>query len=194
MAITNEQLLEFVRRNPIGVACGVICLGLGATYYFRSGLTPAAEAELADKETNSFRFEKNIENAGGPGSPELKQHLETLTAANKQIEGRLVRTQYSVHYGYFEKIAADTGAKRITLSQSTVVSAAARAVPKGGFVPVSFSFVVQGTYGQILDVLHRIENGQHFARVTNASVSKGTGTAPDILTLSLNLDLLGLQQ
>ena len=75
-------------------------------------------------------------------------------------------------------------------------SAAAKAVPKGGFVPVGFTFVAQGTYGQILALLYHLENGQHFCRVLSASVTKGANSGPgsDLLTLNLSLELLGLQQ
>lgn len=195
MAISNEKLLEFVRRNPVGVVCGVISLGLGVTHYFRSDLGPEAEAVLEQKKTDSDRFTKNIAYAGGVGSPELKEQYDSLAALNKQITGRLVGTQIGFNYGYFEKILADTGAKKSVLSQNTA-PAAAKSVPKGGFVPVGFSFVVQGTYGQILDVLYHLENGQHFCRVLNASVTKGANSGPgsDLLTLNLSLELLGLQQ
>lgn len=192
MAISNEKLLEFVRRNPVGVICGVISLGLGVAHYFRSDKGPEAEAVLEQKKTDSDRIRNNITNAGGG---ELKEQYDTLVALNKQITGRLVGTQIGFNYGYFEKILADTGAKKSALSQNGA-SAAAKSVPKGGFVPVGFTFVVQGTYGQILDVLYHLENGQHFCRVLSASVTKGgnSGPAADLLTLNLSLELLGLQQ
>jgi hypothetical protein len=195
MAISNEKVLEFVRRNPIGVICGIISLGLGVGYYFRADLTPAADTELAAKETDSKRYDLNIKYAGGLGSAELKENYDSLATANKQIAARLVRTQFAVNYGYFEKICADSGAKKITLNQAAA-STAAKAVPKGGFVPVAFTFVVQGTYGQILDVLYRLENGEHFCRILTASVTKGVAAGPgaDLLTLNLSVELLGLQQ
>ncbi len=195
MAISNEKVLEFVRRNPIGVICGIISLGLGVGYYFRADLNDSADAELTAKSADSDRYSKNIQNAGGLGSPELKENHESLGAANRQITARLVRTQFAVNYGYFEKICADTGAKKITLNQAAA-SNAAKAVPKGGFVPVGFTFVVQGTYGQILSVLYRLENGEHFSRVLTAAVTKGVAAGPgsDLLTLNLSLELLGLQQ
>lgn len=195
MAISNAKVLEFVRRNPIGVGCGVICFGLLVAYYFRSDLTDTAQTELDAKRDNSDRYSKNIVYAGGLGSLELKDQYASLVDANKQMTARLVRTQFGVNYGYFERILADTGAQKTTLSQNNP-SAAAKAVPKGGFVPVGFSFVVQGTYGQMLDVLYRLENGEHFCRVLTASVTKGGGTGPgaDLLTLNLSLELLGQQQ
>jgi hypothetical protein len=194
MAISNEQLLDFVRRNPIGVACGVISLALFGAYYFRSGLTDEANTTLRTKQDESDRYANNIKNSGGPGSEELKAEYDSLAAANKQIEARLIRTQFGVNYGYFEQIAADTGAKRLSPVSQAAPSAAAKAVPKGGFVPVAFTFVVQGTYAQILDVLDRLENGQHFCRVNTASIGKAAAAGSDLLTLSLNLELLGLQQ
>lgn len=195
MAISNERVLEFVRRNPVGVICGILSLGLGLGYYFRSDYIPAADAELTAKEADRARYDLNIKYAGGLGIPELKENHESLAAANKQIAARLVRTQFAVNFGYFEKICADTGAKKITLNQAAA-STAAKAVPKGGFVPVGFTFVVQGTYGQILDVLHHLENGEHFCRILTASVTKGVAAGPgsDLLTLNLSVELLGLQQ
>jgi hypothetical protein len=190
MAISNEQVIEFVKRNPIGVACGVISIGLIATYYVRSGKLAEAESILETTTTESLRHEKNLEYAGGEG---LKQDYDNLVAANKAIEGRLIRTGFGINYGYFQKIAADTGTKSVSLNQAAA-GAAARAIPRGGFVPVAFNFVVQGTYGQILDVLYRLENGQHFCRVLNAGISKQSGAGSDTLTLTLSLELLGIQQ
>ena len=77
-----------------------------------------------------------------------------------------------------------------SFNQNTTTAQAA--VPgKTAFVPIAFSLAVQGTYAQVLDVLHRLEKGAHYCRIQTASVSRIGGEGVDMLNLSLSLELLG---
>ena len=60
MSISNEQLFAFIKKNPIGVGCGLLSLALAFAIYYRSDLIPAAEAELDQKGTLSDRYTANL--------------------------------------------------------------------------------------------------------------------------------------
>ena len=59
------------------------------------------------------------------------------------------------------------------------------------FVPIGFTLSAQGNFGQLLDLLHRLENGAHYCRILNASTIKVGSEGTDLLTLSLTIELLG---
>ena len=43
MAISHEQVIAFIKKNPVGIGCGALCLALAAVMYYRSDLVPAAD-------------------------------------------------------------------------------------------------------------------------------------------------------
>jgi hypothetical protein len=184
MAITNEQLFAFIRKNPIGVGCGVISLAIVGAMYFRSGNLPAVELELEQLTNEGARLSDNVKN-----SALLKEQLEELTAANAAIDGRLVSARGRFdNQRYFTTLAEASGAAIVSQSQT----AEPKNASKGGFVNVPFNVAVQGTYPQVMDFLRRLEYGEHFARVNYSSVSKvPNDTARDNVIVTLNLELLG---
>lgn len=182
--MTNQELIALIKKNPIGVACGVLALAVGGALYYRSGDIPAAEAELAEKAALAEKYALNIK-----FSTQLPEQHEALVAANKAISERLIRaSQLGTNTQFFYKLESDTGVKLIDFRQSTPTSAKPA---KGAFMPVAFSVAVQGSIAQVLDFLRQIESGTHYGRVltANCSVSPTARSAP--LTLSLTLELLG---
>ena len=187
MSISNEQVLGFLKKHPISVGCAVLSLVLGAAIYFRAATIPAARAVLEEKSAEGERLAGNVKYGN-----QLKEQLDELMADNKAIETRLVRApQLGINSQYFYKLEADTGTKLLNLTQMPA-AAQVKGAPKGNFPPVGFSVNVQGNYTQLVDFLHRLENGLHFCRVLSASCSKAGTTDNDLLTLSLSVELLGL--
>jgi hypothetical protein len=188
MSISNEQLISFLKKNPIGVGCGVLSLVLAVTIYLRDDLVPAAHAELDEKNALSDRLAANLKYG-----KDLPEQLQQLTDNNKAINSRLISaTQILTNQQYFYNLETVTGTK-IGLTPMTT-PAQARAA-KTTFVPIAFNLNIQGTYPQLLDFLGRLESGLHFCRVLNARCSKASGPAAggngDMLTLTLSLELLG---
>lgn len=185
--MTNDDLKALVKKNPISVGCGVLSVLLAAGLYFRSGEIPAAEEELATRSAEAERLALNVKN-----TERLKEQLDALTAANKTIEGRMVRVRdFGNNTQFFYKAFADTGVKQVDFRQATT----AANMPKGAktpFIPVAFGLSVQGTLPQILDFLRQLEGGTHYCRVLTASVSGGAANRSGLLTLTLTLELLGL--
>ncbi|MDO8539905.1 MAG: hypothetical protein Q7S40_05640 [Opitutaceae bacterium] len=183
--MTNDELIAFLKKNPISVGCGIISLALIGGIYFRAGIVPAAEADLAQKTAEADRYSSNIKNAG-----QLKEQHDTLVGATKEIDGRLVRaSQLGVNNQYFFKLESATGAKLVDFRQGGLIA------PKGGkavFSPVAFTVSVQGEIPQLMHFLRLLESGAHYCRVQTATCMAASGTSKRMLTLTLNLELLGL--
>lgn len=184
--ITNDELLAFLKKNPIGVGCGILILALGGWTYYRSGDIPAAEELLAQKTAEANRYEANIANA-----KDLNDQLDALVAANKEIESRLIRAnQLGINSQFFFTLESETGVKLLEPGRPGTV-------PRGlktAFAPVPFSVSAQGTLAQLLQFLYHLEGGARYTRVLSASlVSTGGGAnRSDQLTLSLYIEQLGL--
>jgi Tfp pilus assembly protein PilO len=187
MAISNEQVIAFIKKNPIGFGCGALCLALAAAMYYRADLVSASEAELEQKSTEAERLAGNLKNA-----VQLQEQLDAMIVAGKQAEARLVSPgDLAKNQQYFFKLEAETGTK-IDCHQSTPPAEKER---KTSYLSVPYTVTVQGDYPQILSFLRRLESGAHYCRVLNATLTAGaagTGEGADSsLTLSLNLELLG---
>ena len=107
------------------------------------------------------------------------------------IDARLVRAaQLATNTQYFYRLETDTGVKLLNIFQNTTTAQAAK-VTKNNFVPIAFTLTAQGSYLQLLDLLHRLENGAHYCRIISTSMSKlGIGDN-DVLNLTLSIELLG---
>ena len=61
--MTNEEVIAFVRKNPVSIGCGVLSLVLAGLSYWRSGQVPDSEAELMQKSAEGERYAANLKNA-----------------------------------------------------------------------------------------------------------------------------------
>ena len=187
MAISHEQVIAFIKKNPIGIGCGALCLALAGVMYYRSDLVPASEAELEQQSAEAERLAGNLKNA-----VQLQEQLDAMIAAGKQVEARLVHPgDLAKNQQYFYKLQADTGTK-IDSNQNALPSEKDR---KTLYWSVPYAVTVQGDYSQILNLLRRLESGTHYCRELNATLTaggagtgEGTGSS---LTLNLNIELLG---
>ncbi len=184
--MTNEALVALLKKNPISVGCGILCLALAGGIYFRSDAIPAAEAELAQKQSEAERLSTNLQ-----FSAQLKEQLEALVAANKEIDARIIRaSQQTTNAQYFYKLESETGVKMVDF-RAGVVNPPAKGT-KAAFISVPFNVSVQGTYAQVLDYLRQLEAGARYSRVNSAAVSGSVTNRKGPLTLTLTLELLGL--
>ncbi|HRI81275.1 MAG TPA: hypothetical protein PLF88_02480 [Opitutaceae bacterium] len=189
MAISNEQLLALLKKNPLVTGVVVLSLLLVGAIYFRLDAMPEANAALEAKSAEGRRLAENIKN-----SAQLTEQLAAVTEANKEITSRLVRVgQLANNLQYFYRLEADTGIKLLDLRQVTQSRAPANAAK----FPVTFSVSVQGSYPQVFDFLRRLESGSHYCRVMTANLvpADDAGGAsllrPNSARLTLNLELLG---
>ncbi len=182
--MTKDELLTLVKKNPISIGCGLLALVLAAVIYFRGEELPTTEEELAKQTAEAERYAANLQNA-----TQLKEQLEALAAASKEVDARLAHaSQQLTNYQFFYKLESETGMKMTVLTQGPL----GKATGKGAFVPVSFSIAVQGSMAQALDYLRRIESGIRYVRVLSVTCSGSSTDRSSPVTLALNLELLGV--
>lgn len=182
--MTNEQAIAVIKKNPISFGCGVLCVALGLALYFRGGSLAEAEALLAEKSAEGERYAANIKYGA-----QLKEQLDEVTAANKEIAARVIRVgQLATNQQFFYKAESESGVKLSDYRQQTLTA------PKGktAFTPVAFTVSAQGDFKQLLDFMLILESGAHYSRVMSAAVSGSAVNRAAPLSLTLNLELLGV--
>ena len=184
--MTNQEVFALVKKNPIGVGCGVLSLALAAGIYFRGDEVPAATQELTLKSEEGARLAANLQNAA-----QLKEQLDTLATCDKELRSRLIHaSQTLTNYQYFYKLESDTGAKMTVITQG-VVSPVLKGAPKTVFIGVPFTINLLGTMPQLVDYLRRLESGTRYCRVMSVTCGVPVSDRGSPVTLSLNLELLG---
>lgn len=183
--MTKEEAISFVRKNPLGIGCGVLSLLLAGASYWRNGQIPDYEAELTQKSAEGERYASNLKNANL-----LKEQQEALVAANKAIDGRIIRaSQLGRNLQYFYKLESETGVKLTTDPRQA--QPVAKKDAKAAYIYVPYMLSVQGDLSKLLNFLRRLENGTHFCRILTITLgSSADRNAP--LSLTVSLELLGL--
>lgn len=183
--MSGDDLKVLVKKHPVSVGCGLLSLALAAGIYFRGGEIPDSDADLAARTADAERFATNIKN-----SAQLKEQLEALVAANKEIDARIIRAgQLGINNQYFFKLESETGTKLVDFRQAPLQPVKGA---KTVFTPVPFNVSVQGTLPQLFEFLHRLESGAHYCRVIGATCGIAPANRGGPMTLALNLELLGL--
>jgi hypothetical protein len=181
--MTTDELVAVIKKNPVSVGCAVLCLALGAGIYFRGSLIPEAEAELVQKTAEADRYSANIKN-----SVQLKEDVDALVAANKEIDTRIIRAgQLGANHQYFYKIFGESGVKNLDLRQGNINANKGKA-----YAPIAYSVSVQGDLNQIMHFLTLLESGARYVRVLTANCTIPGSDRNGSVTLALNLELLGV--
>lgn len=190
--MTTADLLALLKKQPIGVACGVICLLCAGLLYYRSDKIDENKAEYEKKSAEAAKILANVRN-----SEKLSAQVGEIQALSKEMDSRLLRaSQLAVNLQYFYKLEAETEVKLIDVKQG--------GLPKGGktlYGGIPFNVTVQGSFKQVMSFLQKLENGPHFARFGTVNFGKASGTSEsrpasgaDLsgMTVSINLELLGV--
>jgi hypothetical protein len=184
--MTREELWATAKKNGISAICAGVSLLLGVGIYFRSDAVPEAEAELAQKSAEAERLALNVKYA-----EKLKEQLEAIEAANKEIDTRIIRaSQMGINTQYFYKLESETGVKLVDFRPMASVPPVKGS--KATFAPVGFNLSVQGTWPQVLDFVRSLEGGARYTRVLTTSVSGAASNRKGPVTLALYVELLGL--
>jgi hypothetical protein len=195
--MTAIKLPNFIKKQPVAVGCALLCVGLALAIYFRKDTLVSAQAELEDKTSQSKHLKENLDNATSINKADrLEEQYAAITQATQAIEARLVHAnQLAINLQYFYKLESETQTRLVNLNQTGTTSSTKNA-GKASYVGVTYAIGVQGTYPQLLDFLRRVENGEHFSRVVNLTISGGGGDETSgkaaMLSLNLNLSLLGV--
>ncbi len=186
--MTFADIIARIKKQPIGFACGVICLLCAGWLYFRSDEIDQRQAEFKTTAEKAAVIKSNVGFAKN-----LPEQVAELQVSTKDLEGRLVRAgQLAVNLQYFYKLEAENEVKLVDVRQNPLPKNA-----KGLYAGIPYNVNVQGSYKQVMAFLQRLERGRHFCRINSATFTKGAGTsegpssAASNMTLALNLELLG---
>jgi hypothetical protein len=187
--MSNEELIIFLRKNVISVACVVVSIGIGFALYYRSDMLPDAEKVLAERAKQGELLAANIED-----SADLKEQHAAIVAANDAISDRMIHIgQLADNLQYFYRLESDTGTK-LSDPRQVPWNPPGKSAPKTNFTAVGFTLTAQGDYGQLVDLLRKLENGEHYCRIITCGLRPAT---TDIrggpLLMSLSLELMGVQ-
>jgi hypothetical protein len=186
--MSNEELVAFLKKNAISVGCVVVSILIGLAIYYRSDLLPEAEKVLAARTAQGELLAANIED-----SAQLKEQHAAIIAANEAIDNRMIRVgQLAENYQYFYRLESDTSTKLAGVRQVPLPTPA-RNAPKTNYVAVPFSFTAQGDYGQIIDLMRKLESGEHYCRIITCNLHPvSTEIRGGQLVVALNIELLAI--
>jgi len=179
MSINTQALIGGLKKYPLLVISALMTLVLLGTLYARSGLIEAQQEELNKYLAEGSRHRANILNAA-----QLQEQLDFLIQANKAVKDRaLTAGGLAQNLQYFYRLEAEVGIKYLDLRPGSRFSGKSSV-----YVPLNHIVNVEGSFTQIITFLRRLEQGAYFCRINTASASSNE----DVVTLNLNLDLLGV--
>ena len=180
MSINTQALIGGFKKYPLLVISVLMTLVLLGILYARSGLIEAQQAELNKYLAEDSRHRANISNTA-----QLQEQLDFLIQANKAVKDRaLIAGGLAQNLQYFYRLEAEVGIKYLDLRPGSRLSGKSSTT----YVPLNHIVNVQGSFTQIITFLRKLEQGVYFCRINSALVSSDG----DVVTLNLNLDLLGV--
>jgi hypothetical protein len=186
--MSNEDLVAFLKKNVIAVACVAASIAIGVTIYLRSDLLPQAEKVFLDNAQKAALIAANIEDY-----EHLPDQHAALVAANQAIAGRLVNVgQLAENDQYFYRIETKTGIK-LTDLRPTPWAPPPKGAPKTIYTRVGYALTAEGTYPQLIDLLRKLENGEHYCRILSCNIHPNSEARGSTLQMSLALELLAVQ-
>jgi hypothetical protein len=187
--MNGEDIVAFVRKNLISVACAAFSLLIGFLIYYRSDMLPDARAVLEQKQKQGELLAANIEDSG-----QLKEQHAALVATNEAITDRMIHIdQLAENTGYFYRLESETGTK-LADPRQVPWTAPPKNAPKTNFTSVAFAITASGTYPQLLDLLRKLEAGEHYCRVNTLSLKPITSVRGSQLSMNLNFDLMAVPE
>jgi hypothetical protein len=185
-----ESVSAVFKKHPLRAGLVLVSIGLAAAIYIRYTQMPDVEAALEEKASQGQKLKANLSN-----SALLKEQVDSLIAANKQVESRLIKAgDIAKNQQYFYKLEAEAGVKLLDIRQLTTPSKSTGS----SYMAVPYSLNIQGSYAHVMLFIKRLEGGIHFCRIVGANGSHGSNveraSSPDdegTISLSLNIELLG---
>ena len=182
MSASLGDIIEFVRRWPYCVACGVLTIALGAASWYLHGEIGRLELILRDRSKEGEEMLSQL-----VGGSTLRQELAEAKAIGKRIDDNLViEDNLAENSAYFYKIEEQTRAHLPDFHQvsspTTDKSPLFRRVPYG--------LRVTGTYEQVASFLLALETGPRLVKITNFTMARMDPAGLSV-SLDLNIELLG---
>ncbi|MEO7600309.1 MAG: hypothetical protein ABIV50_15350 [Opitutus sp.] len=162
----------------------MICIGVailsGVGIYLVNGKIEETQTLLTQKSAEAERLAANVRDGA-----QLPEQVNALTAAGAKIQARMIKaSQLANNLQYFYRLENESGVELLDVRQTTSGTKNAA----GG---VGFAVSVKGDYPTLLGYLRRLEGGPNYCRIVSTSIAAPTPDRSGLLTLSLNLELLG---
>lgn len=192
--MNTEALMRKLRTYPVAS----ILAGLSLLMFFYFGYRHLGEANLEDQLQRATLRWRKIETNVFKNSVNLETQLESAKAVTQDVKQRLVNPlELAKNYQYFYRLEAGAGVEITTLQQhtkpgSSVISPnEAEADKTPLFSSIEYTMVVNGSFYDILELLHALENGYHFYNLQNFTLQRQTGDDLRKLSITMNFSLLG---
>jgi Tfp pilus assembly protein PilO len=184
------DLIASFKKQPVGFACALLCVVLGALLYFRGAKVTESQATYTAKSAEAANIIANVRN-----SENLPKQVTEIQALAKDMDSRLIRPgQLAVNLQYFYKLEAENEVKLLDIRQGTPPKTS-----KSAYVGIPYAVSIQGSFKQVVAFINKLQSGQHFCHFSSVTFSKATGSSTDSsgavaenMTINLNLELLGL--
>jgi hypothetical protein len=178
--MSNEELRDAIKRHPLRLVCALVAMVSGVAIYLVNGNIEESQTALAQKSAEAERLAANVKDGA-----QLNEQLNTLMAAGAKIQGRTIKaSQLANNLQYFYRLETESGVELLDVRQT---SSGTRNVSGG----VGFAVSVKGDYPTLLGYLRRLEGGPYYCRILSTSIAAPSPDRSGMLTLSLNLELLG---
>ena len=193
MSLETKDLVQVVKKHPIGFAAGLLAVALGVASYLRGGTVGELRTRLDERTAEGTRQQANLTNG-----VRLEDHLATLAKANEAIAARAVDSrELASNLQYFYELEAALGVKLIELRQG-----APSAKAKGAaYLGVPYTIALEAPFDRIVQFLQALEHGERYARFLSVTLQPRAADAPGgnartpaagtLITLSLTVELLG---
>jgi hypothetical protein len=194
--MSAQDLIAKLKPYPFATAAIALSLVLAVAWYFRWMGMDEQVSRHQSLDTEWRKMEANV----FKNSVNLETHLEKAKAASQDARNRLIQpSELARNYQYFYRLEAATGVRIVALQQQSPPPPSAAAsggreaatAPPPLFSKVGYTLAVSGTFHQLLEFLHAVENGEHFYQLKTFGLQGASEPGSRLLTLTMNFDLLG---
>ena len=174
------------RQYPTIFFCAALSLITLVAIFVRGTGLSEARAELEQVARESARIDGNIKNA-----VDIEEHLTALQEITEEVASRLIiPAELARNLQYFYRLETESRVRITDLNQRGTASTPAEG-EQSTYLPVRYEIAVEGQYLELLEFLHRIESGRHFARFNQLEIVRAQRTDSSAMRLAINLELLG---
>jgi Tfp pilus assembly protein PilO len=192
MAITNEQVVQLLKRYPLPTLCGACVLAAFLAAYFRMDAISAEEQQLETVTQELNRYGTNNKHGA-----QLQAQVSKLSGILQKVDERAPRLgSLASNLQYFYRLEADTGVRLNDVRQLSPELKKDKKTKSDTYVAIPFSLTMEGSFTQMLAYLRSIEAGIHFhafksVQVNPSVVSSGGESADLVLQMTIQVELLG---
>jgi Tfp pilus assembly protein PilO len=170
--VKSTSLPPAWKTHPYRIAAVALAVLLAAGAWYRGTVLDETAQTYATREVEAKRLADNVVNGS-----KLPAQLAEAQRLNEAVKERLLNgSDLAANQQYFYRLESETGVKISDLRQ---IPAAPTAGKKSGvYSSLLYTVSVNGSYGQLMEFLRKLEAGHYICRVMNGSVNARAGDVP----------------